>query len=392
MVADPAAFRPDPHAGFARYRPLAGIIDLGGAMPFVTRLADVTALIVDPRTRQIETEPLTARGITSGALHGFYANSMLLSNPPAHARRRAPVVRAFASRLVQAWRPHIRALVGDMVDAVAAAGEAEFQAAFASPLPSRVIAAILGAADADASDFAAKVYGMSKGLGGFRDADYEAIEAATAGLIAHVERLLEDRRRAPRDDFLTDYLRRVEEVGSLSATETLIQVVSLIIGGSDTTRFGLTAAVSLLLQHREQWEALCRDPGLAPAAVNEALRFEPPVGAIGRVVAERLSVDGVALEPGTVFSVSILSAQRDEAAFADPQRFDIARTDHPRLHASFGFGPHRCLGEALARAEMEEALVVLTQRLPGLALAGAPPLPKGHSGMRGIGPMQVRWA
>lgn len=391
MVVDPDAFRPDPHAGFAKYRPRAGIIDVGTGMPIVTRHADVFSLMTDPRTRQMETEALAMRGIASGALHAFYANSMLLSNPPAHARRRAPAVRAFAFKLIQAWRPRIRAIVSEMIDAVADQKEADFLETIAAPLPSRLIAEILGAPEEDAPGFAAKVYAMSRGLGAFRDAEYAAIEAAAVDLTAYVEGLLDARRRSPQDDFLTDYLQRVGEADDLSAAETLIQIVTIIIGGSDTTRFGLTMAVFLLLQHRDQWDALCSDPGRAAGAVLEALRYEPPVGAIGRVVTEPLSVDGVALGPGAVLSLSILSSQRDEAVYAEPQAFDIGRDDHPRWSLTFGHGAHRCLGEALARAEMEEALSVLTQRLPTLELIGSPPVPKGHSGIRGITPMRVGW-
>jgi cytochrome P450 len=316
---------------------------------------------------------------------------MLVSNPPTHARRRRPAARAFAFKLIQAWRPRIRALVSDMIDQVADERETDFLGTIASSLPSRLIAEIIGAPEQDAPAFAAMVNTMARGLGSFRPAEFEAIEAAAAGLTAYVERLLNERRRAPRDDFLSDYLRTVSETGELSDAETVIQIVSIIIGGSDTTRFGLTAMVSLLLQHRDQWDAVCADPGLASGAVLEALRFEPSVGSIGRVVTEPLSVDDVPFKPGAALNLSVLSAQRDEAVYAEPQAFNIARTDHPRWSVSFGMGPHRCLGEALARAEMEEALIVLSQRLPSLRLVGSPPTPKGHSGIRGITPMHVAW-
>ena len=145
------------------------------------------------------------------------------------------------------------------------------------------------------------------------------------------------------------------------------------------------------MQRRPQWEALGSDPALVPGAVLEGLRFEPPVGAIGRVVTAPVEIDGVALKPGTVVNLSILSGQRDETVFAEPDVFDIERRDHPRWSLSFGHGAHRCVGEALARAEMEEALIALSQRLPGLRLAGDPPIAKGHTGIRGITGMRVAW-
>lgn len=383
-------FRPDPHAGFARYRPVCGVVDIDG-MATIVRHADAVTLMTDARTRQMETEALTLRGITDGALHAFYANSLLQSNPPAHAKRRAPLTRAFAFKLIQALRPQIRKLVDEMLDELEDNREVDFLDAVASPLPARLIADILGIPRGDVPDFAAKVYVMTRGLGSFREEDFPAIEAAATELYRYVERVLEARRRDPRDDFLSAYLDRIDDDGFLSEAETLMQIVSVIIGGSDTTRFGLTSTLAGLLQRRPQWEALCADPTLAPAAVMEGLRFEPPVGSIGRVVIEPLEVDGIALAPGTLLSLSILSGQRDETIFSDPDAFDIGRQDHPRWSLSFGHGAHRCVGEALARAEMEEALIALTRRAPLMRLAGDPPIAKGHTGIRGITSMRVAW-
>jgi cytochrome P450 len=390
LGVSPDLFRPNPHAGFSTVRPVAPVIDLVGNL-FVTRHDDVTALMTDPRTRQIETESLEMAGIRSGALHEFFANSMLVSNPPVHAKRRGPAARTFAFKLVQAWRPHIRKLVEELIDAHYEKGEMDFLDTIASPLPARLIATILGAPEEDAPEFAAKVYMMTRGIGAFRAEQFPEIEKAAKELTDYVRELLNKRRADPRDDFLSDYVRNVEESGDLSETEMLIQVVTLIIGGSDTTRFGMTAMLSELLQRRDQWQALCADPALVPSAVREALRYEPSVGTIGRVVVEPLEIGGIAFEPGTVLQASILSAQRDEAVFADPQSFDIRRDDHPRWSVTFGGGAHRCLGEALARAEMEEALAVICERLPELELVGAPPATKGHIGIRGIEPMRVGW-
>jgi len=392
LPADPDDFRHDLHAGYAKYRPRAAVISFGAGFPVVIRHGDVTGLMTDPRTRQLETEGLAMRGITSGALHDFYSHTLLLSNPPDHARRRAPLQRAFAHRLIQELRPRIRALVAQILDEAEIDGTADFRDAVASPLPARLTAEILGAPREDTPRFAAMVYAMGRGLADFGPDDFPQIERAAGGLRAYVEELLQARRVEPREDFLTSYLARVEETGDFDPAETVMQIVTLIIAGSDTTRFGLTALLGLLLTHREQWEKLRADPAaLAPGAVLEALRFEPAVGSIGRVVTEPLEIGGIVIEPDTVLNLSIVSAQRDETVFAEPQRFDIARADHPRWSLSFGFGAHRCLGEALARAEMEETLIVLAERYPDLALAGGPPGTKGHSGIRTISPLPVRW-
>lgn len=391
LSVDADAFRADPHAAFAAIRPLAGVIDVGAGAPIVTRAADVERLMTDRRTRQVETEMLDARGVTGGALYSFYANSMLTSNAPAHVARRGPCMRAFAVGLIESWRPRIRALVRELAAEAAAEGETDFVRSVAAPLPSRIIAEFLGLPVEDAPRFSQMVVGMARGLSQFRDEDFPAVERAAAELTRYVEAALADRRAAPRDDFLTAYLAKVDEAGKLDAIETVTQIIALIIAGSDTTRLALTVTLAQLLRRREAWRALVADPALVPGAVREGLRYEPPVGSIARVAIEPLDVDGVIFQPGEVIALSILSAQRDPALYARPQVFDIRRKDHPKLSLTFGVGPHRCLGAALATAELEEALVALAETAPEIGMAGPAPMALGHSGIRGLTPMMVRW-
>jgi cytochrome P450 len=184
----------------------------------------------------------------------------------------------------------------------------------------------------------------------------------------------------------------VTEAGNLSAAEILSQVVTIIIAGSDTTRGAIAVQVSLLLQHRDQWDAVCADAALIAPAVSEALRYEPVVGSIPRFTVEDIELGGYVVPRHSVLSLSTLSAMRDPAVYADPDRFDIRRNDHPRRHLIFGVGVHRCLGEVLARAELEESLAALTNRLPQLQLSGEPPSLLGHGGIRRIDAMRVKWA
>jgi len=392
MKVDPQEFKPDVHAGFAKYRPLTPIIDAGDGLLVLIRHADVERMMNDATTRQVEIDILSVRGVSGGALQRFFSNSLLTSNPPDHARRRGSVSRAFAFKLIQAWRPRIHNVVLDLLAKCEQSGNFDFVETVASPLPARIIAEILGIPEQEAPYFASRVYGMSRGLSNFRPHEVEDINSAAIDLMSFVEKLLNERRFRPRDDFLTDYLKAVSESGALSETETLIQIVTLILGGSDTTRFQLTALISLLLQHREQWELVCENPDRVADAVREVMRFEPAIGSVGRVVTCPTRIDGVELEPGNVLSLSICSAQRDETVYSHAHRFNITRGDHPKWSISFGMGPHRCLGEALARAELEEALIVITQRLPNLNLAGDPAKPKGYSGIRSIGPLILRAA
>jgi cytochrome P450 len=150
--------------------------------------------------------------------------------------------------------------------------------------------------------------------------------------------------------------------------------------------------VALLLQHREQWEAVCADPELVPAAVVEALRYEPPVGSTPRFTLEDIELEGCTIPAGRVLSLSTLSAMRDPALYADPDRFNIRRADHPSRHPVFGGGPHRCLGEILAKAELEEGLAALASVLPHVQLMGDPPTMTGHAGIRRISEMRLCWS
>jgi cytochrome P450 family 103 len=130
---------------------------------------------------------------------------------------------------------------------------------------------------------------------------------------------------------------------------------------------------------------------LIPGAVAEAMRYEPSVGSIPRFTVEEIEVDGYLVPRNAILSVSTLSAMRDESLYADPDRFDMTRADHPRRHLVFGGGVHRCLGESLAKAELEEGLAAITARTPGLRVVGEPPRLIGHSGIRRMTGMNVAW-
>jgi cytochrome P450 len=153
----------------------------------------------------------------------------------------------------------------------------------------------------------------------------------------------------------------------------------------------MTIQVGLLLQHPEQWEAVCKDPALIPGAVAESLRYEPSVGSIPRFTLEDIDLDGYVVPRNQMLSLSTLSAMRDVAVYSDPDRFDICRSDQSRKHLVFGGGPHRCLGEALAKAELEEGLAALAARLPRLRVAGDPLTVRGYGGIRRVSNLHVTW-
>ena len=382
----------DPHGMFRRYREEVPFLERADGPYIVLRARDVEALITDPRTRQLETELMQSRGITSGPIFDMHGNSMLFSNDALHRKRRAPMSRTFAFRAVASLRPQIRAVAEKLIDARLFQGGMNLIDDYTALIPARAIAGILGLPEEDVPSFTGWVYSFSRSLNtSFATADIPDITQAAGQLQAYVERLIAERRVAPRDDFLTDFIRLTDDAGELSPLEAVAQLVVVILAGSDTTRAAMAIQVALLLQDRAQWDAVCADPALIPGAVSEALRYEPSVGSVPRFTATDIVIDGYVVPAGRILSLSTLSAMRDPAVYVDPDRFDIRRTDHPRWHMVFGGGPHRCLGEALARMELEEGLAALAARLPGLKLSGPPLRVHGSSAIRRIDPLHVTW-
>ncbi len=344
----------------------------------------------DRWTRQIELEGMRAAGVSSGPMFDFVQNALLFANGQTHRNRRAPLVRTFAHKVIAELRPEVAARAEAMIAPLRGAGSVDFVQAIAGPLPAQVIAAIVGAPEEDTAMFAAHVYSAVRGLSIVGPEERAASDTDMRHLDRYVAGLIADRRTAPKEDFLTDYLRRTQD-GPLSETEVRAQMIGVVLAGSDTTRGALTATVSHLLQHPEQWRMLVEAPQTwAAAAASEGLRFDPVIGSLARITTEPREIEGVMIPQGTLVAGSMLTALRDPAVYADPDRFDITRQDHPRLHPVFGGGPHRCLGEALARIELEEALGALARILPDLELDGPPARLRGYGAVRDLTSMRVR--
>jgi cytochrome P450 family 103 len=380
----------DPHGVFRRYRQQFPFIRRADGTALVLRNRDVQQLLTDPRTRQSETEFAELRGIREGTLFDLFKYSMVTSNGSDHRRRRSPFATPFAFRAITDLRPHIRKVADDLIDGFYAEGDIDFLDRYASQLPAHLIGHILGMPSEDISLFTELVYATTKVFSfRFTPEELPGIENSASRLIDYTERLAGARRAAPRDDFLSTYLAEADRAGEMSPREILIQLVFVIIAASDTTRGALAVQTSQLLQHRQQWDAVCRDSSLVPGAVAEALRFEPSVASVSRFALEDIELDGYVLKAGQFMTLSTMSAMRDEEVFEAADTFDIFRPYRQRWHLAFGAGAHRCLGESLARAELEEGLAALAARIPGLQLHGEPPDIRGHVSVRRVGAMRV---
>ncbi|MDF2235844.1 cytochrome P450 [Albimonas sp. CAU 1670] len=345
---------------------------------------------VDPRyTRQVGLEAMLMQGRSSGAVYDFFDLSLLFANDDRHRARRGPLARAFAHPLMNALRGEIAVQARDLLAGLKGR-EVDFAQEFSGQIAARMIAGILGLPAEDIPHFTQVVYGASRGLS-FRSKEVlDEADHDMAELVRYAARLLDERRARPREDFLTEFLAKVQDA-DLSEDEIRTQVATVVLGGADTTRMALASGFAQILARPEQWAALKADPeGLKVSAAAECLRFDPVVGSIPRLAIADFEIAGVAVKKGTYLAASLLGALRDPKVYARPEVFDIARDDHPKLHPVFGAGAHRCLGEALARAELEEALVVLAQEAPDAELVGEPPVLRGLGGTRGLPETRIR--
>jgi cytochrome P450 len=348
-------------------------------------------LITSPKTRQLETEYLLGRGITDGPIFNAFQNGVLQSNGQAHQRRRAPLARTFAFKLMDGMRGRARELVGEIVMENLGRGPADFLNLVAAQLPARIIADVLGVPREDLPTFLGFIPRASEMFGLLPSDGIEAIEDNLRAFNAYIDGLTQSRRDAPKADFITALMVDADAAG-WTDDELRAQILLLILAGSDTTRGTLCMTLATLLQHPEQWRALCADPdGLKRQVVQEGLRFEPVVEGIGRVLEEDVEIDGILVPRGRMVHFNLISGLRDPAVYQDPDSFNIHRTDHPRWHPIFGAGPHRCLGEALARAELEEAIAVIARVAPHTTLVGPPPCLMG-TGLRQVDQMKVAFA
>ena len=307
---------------------------------------------------------------------GHAGMSFLSMNPPDHTRLRRLAMPAFSPKAVAGYSGRIERTAGELLDAASAAGRFDLVSGFAAPLPIAVITDLLGIPDSRSEDFAR--YGMLIGgaLGGITSLRHaRQLLAARAEMRQLFRHLFELRRREPRDDIVSR-LVAVEgegdqiEPAQIKPAEMLPMCNLLLVAGFETTVNLISNAVLALLAHPAQWQALCADPdGLAPRAVEEVLRWDPPVQRTGRIALEPLELAGQPVGQGQRVTTLIGAANRDPEAYDHPDTFDIMRRDGP-ANLAFSSGIHYCLGHALARSEAAISLRMLAERMPDLAPAG----------------------
>lgn len=362
---DPA-FGVDPIGPF---RPLFGrhrvATDPAGFSRVVFGFDDVDTLLKDPRIGVTDYGAAAA----DSPLMAFLASQMLGYDPPAHTRLRRLVSRAFTVRAVERLRPRIRDLVAELLEPAASRGTFDAIADLGFPMPVMVICEMLGVDPAEHRDDLQRwSAALAAAFNPMMDRDaLAAADAAVLGLRAFLDELVERRRAHPGTAILDDLIAAEEQGDRLSHEELVANAILLLFAGHETTKNLVGNGLLALLSHPDELARLRDDPALVPNAVEEILRFDPPVGLVGRRALAEVTIGDCVVPAGTTLAFVIMAANRDPGRFADPDRFDVGRPDVG--HVSFGTAPHFCLGAPLARLEGEEVLRALLGRFRTLELA-----------------------
>jgi cytochrome P450 len=382
-------FWSDPYTILSKARERSAVGLSPGGQKLVLRHREVDALLRDPRMRTIGTGLLRNVGVKDGPLFDWWKQVMFNTDPPHHTRIRALVSRAFTARAVGRARPQILALAQRLLEARKGDGEMDLVADFAHPFPSLVTCSLLGVPEHWHTRFVEHTSVLGEVFAAVLPDDRRAAcEHAVESLRRDVLALLEERRRAPRDDLLSALLAAEAEGDRLSSDECVALVINLLFAGHDTTRGMLSMGMALLLGHEGEAERLRANPELAPQVVEEVLRFEPPVFGSLRASPEEVEIAGVACRPGEPLNAVFPAATRDPRVYPDPDRFDVTRTGTRAI--AFGAGIHSCLGASLARLEGEVAFPLLLSRLPGLRPLESPePVP--FAAIRRLASLRVAW-
>lgn len=383
-------FWTDPHSVLRPALAQHPVATSPGGQKLVLGHPETTFVLRDPGMRTIGTALLTNVGIEDGPLFDWWKRVMFNTDPPHHTRIRKLVSRAFTPRSVDRLRPRIEEITLELLERHRTNGTADLVEHVAHPLPSRVTCELLGVPRAWQDEYVKHSATLGLVFSSVMPDDLrERCETAVVELRRGVETLLDERRGAPRDDLLSALLAAEADGDRLSTDECVALVINLLFAGHDTTRGMLSIGMALLLRHPEQAARVRDEPGLAIGAVEEVLRYEPPVLGSLRTPSVDVEVGGVVCRAGEPVNTLFVAASRDPRVHPDPDRFDVTRDDERPL--AFGAGIHHCLGAALARAEGQIVFPLLLRELPDLQLEGKPPAWVPFAAIRRLDAVRVRW-
>lgn len=366
--------------------------EFGGYL--VARYADIRQIVMDRRMvrgtdsfaspRQRRQMQVAANFHDMPFHERFVQTSMLEIDGPPHDRLRRAVFPFFTKTRLESLRGWVRGHVDAQLDRVLQTGRIDFVADLAADLPAQVIGRLIGTPP----EMAPVMTRWSEDVVSYFDVDRTAARKARAEEATRLfhdllQELCRERRARPQDD-LTSALLQLQREGTLSEDELIATLMQLLHAGHGSTVDAMGNALDALLSHPDQMALLRRDPGLMSAAVQESFRYASPLPFFHRYAAQEIALFGRSWPAGTKFGLLYASANRDPAAFDDPDRFDITR--RPNLHLAFGQGAHVCLGNNLARLNMEMLFGRLLARTREIRRDG---IPAWKTGLQAHGPTRL---
>jgi cytochrome P450 len=390
----------DPYPFYARLReedPVHWAAEPQGRW-VLTRYADVTAALRDPRLVKAGAKPLL-NDVPAAVLPELAPLQHTVElqidsiNPPLHTTLRRLVNAGFTPELVAARHDQVQQVIDGLLDALVPRGQIDLIGDFTAPLPAMIILEVFGVplearehVKAWSDDYAALM-----GHGPLDADPAEVARRAQASTLAFTEYLrgvVADHRQHPRGDLLDALIAAEDKDDALTAEALLANLRLLLIAGNETTTNLIGNGMLALLRQPEQLARLRADPTLIPTAVEELLRYDSPVQMVFRWAGEDFTLGGKAIQQGQMVVMVTGAANRDPAQFPEPDRLDVAR--HPNEHHAFGFGIHYCVGALLARLEAQLAFPTLFRRLANLELAGEP-VRKPNSVLRGLQSLPLKF-
>lgn len=317
------------------------------------------------------------------------ATNMLLQDPPDHTRIRSLVNKAFTPKVIHALGEHITAIADRLLDDLIKKESADLVSEFAFLLPVTVIAELLGVPSSDRDQFKDWSTKITMGLdgSGCPMKIFNSL-AASQGLKKYLGAAIDEKRKSPKNDIISTLVQAHEDNDRLSKQELLSNAILILIAGHETTVNLIGNGTLNLLTHPVQKQLLMENPDIIGGAVEEILRYDPPVQIVRRLAKENIEISGVKLKTDQALTILIGACNRDPRANSNPDKFDVQR-ENPK-HISFGAGIHYCLGAELARTEARIALRRLFERAPNLALGDAPFHYKAPFALRGLQQLIVK--
>ena len=384
-IADPRLYLDGiPHERLARIRAIPGLAwHPYGDNGFwaVTRHADVRAMSRNPAVFSSAIGHTNLWDLEADALEA--RRSLIDTDAPDHTRLRRLIAGAFTPKNIRRWEQAVREITVELLDDFVARGGGDWVDMVAAPLPIRVILAMLGVPVADADYLVELSNYLVEGTGDTQSIPPDAFgnttelrllpfnSPASHALFEYGDEMRSRRRAEPCDDLVTHLVKAEAEVGRISRREYRNLFHLLVFAGNETTRTAISHGAMALAAHPDQWRRVVEDPSLIDSATEEVLRWATPVLHMRRTAARDCELAGTAIAAGDKVVMWYGSANRDEAAFDDPFRFDVARADNEH-YAFGGGGPHLCLGAFLARLEISVLLQEMAARNLALEQTGEP--------------------